>query len=206
MSRSTDSLRLATEADIVAAVLWRTAGLDRSKLPRLVTKAGKLPGDLRADHPAVVEFLRELAATFPDDQQSTWTLLCAIAAVASREDRGCVFWGAGICVVESHRKSSQRPEKAPCDALSSLCKDFHANRPNATPSEAFDHFVSLADLGGEVIADHNPERDSLIFYPNTDSEPKEISRSSFCRRYRRIVEASRADMADIGIANVRRAA
>lgn len=207
MPRRIEPQRLVTEADIAAAVQWRVAGLDRAKLQRLVVKAGKLPDDLATNRPEVIAFLRDLATTFPDDKQSPWTLLCAIASVASREARGGVFWGAGMVVVRSHRPTRQRPEKAPCDALSELCREFHANRPGLKPSEAFDHFAEFAELSdGEIIDDYNPERDVLIFYPDIYGEPKEITRKSFCRRYRRIVEASRADTPDIPSDNVKRAA
>lgn len=207
--QSTEPRRLITEADIRAAIAWRTAGLDPIKLLLFADRVAGFE-DLRADDPAVSALLLHIGLSFPNDRREPWTLLCALAAQeAAKSVRHAVFYSAGMVVVLAAKKTRQ-PEKRACDALSSLIAGFLGNHPRATPLEIWENFTYVTALHSDVLSEYDPDADILLYYPDAADQGRwaDINYETFARRVRRVRDWMRADhgRADSTTADVRAAA
>lgn len=186
---------LLQEADVLAAVRWRLAGVPTEDVESLAEVLQPLARDFREDRPEVMVILSDLR--YPGDRRGAWTLACAVLAqdAASRNDFR-TFWAAGVEVVKAMQQGRRGTHgnrvAVIVDALDDLISAHLANTPHITANVLFDRFTGLAGMCHEVLADVDHDRDELVCQLDPENQQlSNITRADFARRVERASKRKR---------------
>lgn len=187
MSSCTDSAnRLATDAEVHDAALWRLANWSQHEIEAATQALSELLG-------AGVEFseteqqVRNVIRGFKraGDRRSCWSAACAVLVFLA-EARGDIglYWRTGLEVLSSYRQALRGLQSPDADDLDEIIEHYLRRHEQTTAGALYEHCADLAPVR-MVVQDANHDR--LTYRPDkAKSKLKTIGRHAFEMRVSRI--------------------